>query len=64
MTHEESIKMCTVAYRLLVSFQQAIDNQLEGDHPDAVEVERWLSLYEDHEKDGLAFKPTIEGHPV
>lgn len=34
------------AYLLLVSFQQTIDNSLEGDHPMADDVEAWLTAYE------------------
>lgn len=34
------------AYLLLVSFQQTIDNSLEGDHPMAEDVEAWLTAYE------------------
>lgn len=43
---DDMLTALEAAYLLLVSFQQTIDNSLEGDHPMADDVDRWLTAYE------------------
>ena len=39
-------KAIEAAYQLLLDFQATINTSLEGDHPMAEPVDRWLSWYE------------------
>ena len=39
-------KAIEAAYQLLLDFQAVINTSLEGDHPMAEPVDRWLSWYE------------------
>lgn len=43
---DDMLMALEAAYLLLVSFQQTIDNSLEGDHPMADDVDTWLTAYE------------------
>ena len=44
--HIDALSMLEEAYDLLAEFERVIDNQLEGDHPCARQVNAWCSLYE------------------
>lgn len=45
MTDQQG-QMLEAAYLLLCEFQDTINNSVEGDHPKADAVDRWLTLYE------------------
>lgn len=44
--HMDAIEAIETAYQLLLDFQAVINTSLEGDHPMAEAVDRWLSWYE------------------
>ena len=44
--HMDAIEAIETAYQLLLDFQAVINTSLEGDHPMAEPVDRWLSWYE------------------
>ncbi len=46
MDEEELRKALASAYVLLCEFYEVINDQLEGDHPCANEVDRWCNAYE------------------
>lgn len=48
--HMDALNAIESAYQLLLEFQQTIDNSLEGDHPMAEAVDRWLSWYERNDR--------------
>lgn len=43
---QQVTSMLEGAYALMLAFQETISHALDGDHPDAEEVEQWLKHYE------------------
>ena len=62
--HQDALGAIDVAYQLLCEFEITID-QMEGDHPQAAAVNRWLTWYEKASGTSANLSHAmIEGHPV
>lgn len=48
--HMEALDALDTAYQLICEFGFTIDQSLEGDHPMAEAVDRWLTWYEKTEQ--------------
>jgi predicted RNase H-like HicB family nuclease len=45
ISHEDALAELEEAYELLVEFEEAIEKQLEGEHPFSHQVSCWLNRY-------------------
>ena len=45
ISHEAALAELEEAYELLVEFEEAIEKQLEGNHPFSHQVSCWLNRY-------------------
>ena len=50
ISHEDALAELEEAYELLVEFEEAIEKQLEGDHPFSHQVSCWLNRYFNEEQ--------------